>query len=224
MCPRFRAGRGVDAAWSRATTLTRATGYPPLPAAPSSGGLDVTRHRAGRRGSPSLRGQTTARRALTNRPGHAVRPVMMRGTPVLVATGQRRTDVAGGPSGRSCWPRACPCGCCERWRRLAASGRTGGTVQQRNAARQAARHRRALHRTTRSGGSRTAHNANDRAPSTNRPCMSYDVDAHYRRAREAGAQIDGEPIDQPYGQREYGARDSEGHRWWFAALVAPAGQ
>lgn len=46
-----------------------------------------------------------------------------------------------------------------------------------------------------------------------------DVDAHYRRAREAGAQIDGEPIDQPYGQREYGARDIEGHRWWFAAPV-----
>ena len=22
---------------------------------------------------------------------------------------------------------------------------------------------------------------------------------------------------QPYGQREYGARDLEGHRWWFGA-------
>ena len=44
-----------------------------------------------------------------------------------------------------------------------------------------------------------------------------DVDAHYQRARAAGAQIDSEPVDQPYGQREYGARDSEGHRWWFAA-------
>jgi hypothetical protein len=21
----------------------------------------------------------------------------------------------------------------------------------------------------------------------------------------------------PYGQREYGARDLEGHRWWFAS-------
>jgi uncharacterized glyoxalase superfamily protein PhnB len=27
--------------------------------------------------------------------------------------------------------------------------------------------------------------------------------------------MDGAPVDQPYGQREYGARDSEGHRWWF---------
>jgi MerR family transcriptional regulator, thiopeptide resistance regulator len=43
-----------------------------------------------------------------------------------------------------------------------------------------------------------------------------DVDAHYERARSAGAQIDSEPVDQPYGQREYGARDLEGHRWWFA--------
>jgi MerR family transcriptional regulator, thiopeptide resistance regulator len=45
------------------------------------------------------------------------------------------------------------------------------------------------------------------------------VDAHYQRARAAGAQIDGEPVDQPYGQREYGARDLEGHRWWFATPV-----
>src|SRR5262245_49899624 len=44
-----------------------------------------------------------------------------------------------------------------------------------------------------------------------------DVDAHYRQARSAGARIDSEPVDQPYGQREYGARDPEGHRWWFAA-------
>jgi uncharacterized glyoxalase superfamily protein PhnB len=46
-----------------------------------------------------------------------------------------------------------------------------------------------------------------------------DVDAHYQRARAAGARIDSEPVDQPYGQREYGARDPEGHRWWFAALL-----
>ena len=51
-----------------------------------------------------------------------------------------------------------------------------------------------------------------------------DVDTHYRRACEAGAKVDGDPIDQPYGQREYGARDIEGHRWWFAAPVARAAQ
>ena len=42
-----------------------------------------------------------------------------------------------------------------------------------------------------------------------------DVDEHYQLARAAGAQIDSEPVDRPYGQREYGARDSDGHRWWF---------
>lgn len=43
-----------------------------------------------------------------------------------------------------------------------------------------------------------------------------DVDAHFAQARAAGARIDSEPTDQPYGQREYGARDPEGHPWWFA--------
>lgn len=43
-----------------------------------------------------------------------------------------------------------------------------------------------------------------------------DVDAHYARSKAAGARIDSEPTDQPYGLREYGVRDPEGHRWWFA--------
>ncbi|HEY6415139.1 MAG TPA: VOC family protein [Acidimicrobiales bacterium] len=52
-----------------------------------------------------------------------------------------------------------------------------------------------------------------------------DVDAHFARARDAGAAIDSEPQDQPYGQREYGARDLEGHRWWFATPITDtAGQ
>jgi MerR family transcriptional regulator, thiopeptide resistance regulator len=52
-----------------------------------------------------------------------------------------------------------------------------------------------------------------------------DVDAHFARARDAGAAIDSEPTDQPYGQREYGARDLEGHRWWFATpIMGTAGQ
>lgn len=49
-----------------------------------------------------------------------------------------------------------------------------------------------------------------------------DVDAHFRHARAAGAQIDSEPIDQPYGQREYGVRDLEGHRWWFVTPLTQA--
>ena len=47
-----------------------------------------------------------------------------------------------------------------------------------------------------------------------------DVDEHFKRALAAGARVDGEPVDQPYGQREYGARDPEDHRWWFAAPLA----
>jgi uncharacterized glyoxalase superfamily protein PhnB len=43
-----------------------------------------------------------------------------------------------------------------------------------------------------------------------------DVDAHYARTKAAGARLDSEPTDQPYGLREYGARDPEGHRWWFS--------
>lgn len=43
-----------------------------------------------------------------------------------------------------------------------------------------------------------------------------DVDAHYERARAAGAPVEGPPVDKAYGLREYGVRDPEGHRWWFA--------
>jgi MerR family transcriptional regulator, thiopeptide resistance regulator len=42
-----------------------------------------------------------------------------------------------------------------------------------------------------------------------------DVDAHFRHASEQGAVIDYEPVDQPYGYREYSARDSEGGLWSF---------
>jgi len=47
-----------------------------------------------------------------------------------------------------------------------------------------------------------------------------DVDAHCSRAREAGAEIIEEPTNQPYGDRRYGARDPEGHHWYFAARLA----
>ena len=47
-----------------------------------------------------------------------------------------------------------------------------------------------------------------------------DVDAHYARALAAGALIDSPPVDQPYGQREYGARDLEGHLWCLRAPIA----
>ena len=47
-----------------------------------------------------------------------------------------------------------------------------------------------------------------------------DADAHCERARAAGAEITNEPATQDYGEdywvdRSYGARDLEGHHWWF---------
>jgi uncharacterized glyoxalase superfamily protein PhnB len=42
-----------------------------------------------------------------------------------------------------------------------------------------------------------------------------DPDAHYERARGAGAQIVRELVDQDYGSREYSARDPEGNLWSF---------
>jgi uncharacterized glyoxalase superfamily protein PhnB len=46
-----------------------------------------------------------------------------------------------------------------------------------------------------------------------------DVDAHFRRAKEAGAKILEVPADQFYGDRRYGAEDPEGHLWHFATHV-----
>lgn len=37
------------------------------------------------------------------------------------------------------------------------------------------------------------------------------------RHRMSGAEILEEPADQPHGDRRYGARDPEGHRWYFAS-------
>jgi uncharacterized glyoxalase superfamily protein PhnB len=42
-----------------------------------------------------------------------------------------------------------------------------------------------------------------------------DVDDHFRGAVERGAIIVYEPVDQPYGYREYSARDPEGGLWSF---------
>ena len=42
-----------------------------------------------------------------------------------------------------------------------------------------------------------------------------DADAHYERAKAAGAEIVREIEDTDYGSREYTARDPEGHVWSF---------
>jgi DNA-binding transcriptional MerR regulator/uncharacterized glyoxalase superfamily protein PhnB len=45
--------------------------------------------------------------------------------------------------------------------------------------------------------------------------MVDDVDAHFRHSQAEGAIIEYEPVDQPYGYREYSARDREGGLWSF---------
>lgn len=45
--------------------------------------------------------------------------------------------------------------------------------------------------------------------------MVDDVDAHHRHAAARGADVVYEPVDQPYGYREYSARDLEGGLWSF---------
>jgi uncharacterized glyoxalase superfamily protein PhnB len=42
-----------------------------------------------------------------------------------------------------------------------------------------------------------------------------EIDAHYQRAKDAGATIVREIQDTDYGSREYSARDPEGHVWSF---------
>lgn len=56
-------------------------------------------------------------------------------------------------------------------------------------------------------------------------CMAVmvdDVDAHYRHAVAQGAEIEYQPVDQPYGFREYSARDCEGGLWSFMKPLAAA--
>jgi uncharacterized glyoxalase superfamily protein PhnB len=50
------------------------------------------------------------------------------------------------------------------------------------------------------------------------------LDAHYERARRAGAQIVSPPGDTDFGSREYHARDVEGHLWTFGTFLPTAGE
>ena len=47
-----------------------------------------------------------------------------------------------------------------------------------------------------------------------------DIDAHFERARQAGATIVSTPTTFPYGERQYGAVDLGGHHWKFSQSVA----
>jgi uncharacterized glyoxalase superfamily protein PhnB len=58
---------------------------------------------------------------------------------------------------------------------------------------------------------------------TTQSLMVYvdDANAHFARARAAGATVTSEPKVSDYGEdhwadRSYGATDLEGHHWWFA--------
>jgi uncharacterized glyoxalase superfamily protein PhnB len=53
------------------------------------------------------------------------------------------------------------------------------------------------------------------APTSGIYVIIEDTDAHFARARDAGAEILMEPTDQDYGSRDYSARDPEGYVWHF---------
>ena len=46
-----------------------------------------------------------------------------------------------------------------------------------------------------------------------------DANAHYERAKAAGARIIEEPNDLPFGHRRYGCADPQGHEWYFAQPI-----
>ena len=50
-------------------------------------------------------------------------------------------------------------------------------------------------------------------------CYVDDLDAHFAKAKEAGATIVSELQDKSYGDRMYAATDPEGHQWYFAAHI-----
>ena len=50
-----------------------------------------------------------------------------------------------------------------------------------------------------------------------------DLDAHFERARSAGAEIMAPLADTDFGAREYHVRDCEGHPWTFGTYRPDAG-
>ena len=49
--------------------------------------------------------------------------------------------------------------------------------------------------------------------------LDEDIDAHFLRAKAAGAEVLMEPMDQFYGARTYTVLDLEGHAWAFSKTV-----
>jgi uncharacterized glyoxalase superfamily protein PhnB len=65
------------------------------------------------------------------------------------------------------------------------------------------------------GGAAAESNGGSERPAVTIYAVVPDPDAHYERARTAGAEIVRELAEMPYGSREYGARDLEGNLWSF---------
>jgi uncharacterized glyoxalase superfamily protein PhnB len=61
--------------------------------------------------------------------------------------------------------------------------------------------------------------AGGRVTGTTHLNLTEGLDAHCERARAAGAKIEREPADQPYGDRVYTCEDLEGHKWSFGQPV-----
>jgi uncharacterized glyoxalase superfamily protein PhnB len=55
-------------------------------------------------------------------------------------------------------------------------------------------------------------------------CIIEDADAHFARAKAAGAEITREPVTQDYGGRDYTCKDPEGHVWTFGTYDPWAAQ
>lgn len=47
-----------------------------------------------------------------------------------------------------------------------------------------------------------------------------EIDSHYERVKQAGAQILSPPADYPYGERQYTVQDPGGHRWTLSQTIA----
>jgi uncharacterized glyoxalase superfamily protein PhnB len=50
-----------------------------------------------------------------------------------------------------------------------------------------------------------------------------DADAAYRRAVDAGGRVSGEPVEQPYGSRDFSVTDPEGNVWALGTYKGAGG-
>jgi predicted enzyme related to lactoylglutathione lyase len=70
-------------------------------------------------------------------------------------------------------------------------------------------------------GERGAEAGGDRPPDAGAVMVRVaDADSHCARARGAGARVIDGPRDFPYGERQYSAVDTGGHRWTFSQSIA----